>query len=296
MKNDYVIFTDASADILPADVGKPGIRTIPMEYTFGEESRICQGAEQASFMKQFYDGQRNGGLTRTSLISPQSYEEYFSAALEEGHSVLYLSLSSGLSGTYNASCMVASELKEKYKDLDIICVDTLSATAGMGVLISLAVQNRENGMSIRENADFLENARHTLCHWFMVDDLMYLKRGGRLPAATAVIGAALGIKPILMIDKDGRLENFAKERGAKSGLKYLVKLYDRSSEKKQGETICIVHADNDSGAEYLEQAIKELNPTANISRVMLSPIIGAHTGPGMCAVVNFGDANKGLKA
>ncbi len=296
MKNDYVIFTDASADMPPADVGKPGIRTIPMEYTFGEESRVCQGVEQASFMKQFYDGQRNGGLTRTSLISPQSYEEYFSAALEEGHSVLYLSLSSGLSGTYNAARMVASELEEKYKGSNVICVDTLAATAGMGVLVSFAVQNREKGMSIRENADFLENARHTVCHWFMVDDLMYLKRGGRLPAATAIIGSALGIKPILMIDKDGKLENFAKERGTKAGLKYLIGLYDRASEKKQGETICIVHADNDSGADYLEQAIKELNPTANISRVILNPIIGAHTGPGMCAIVHIGDASKGLKA
>lgn len=294
MKNDYVIYTDASADILPADVGKPGIYIIPMEYTFGEETKVYMGAEPDSFMKRFYDGQRNGNLTRTSLISPQVYEERFSEALNEGHSVLYLSLSSGLSGTYNVSCIVANELKEKYKELDVVCVDTLAATAGMGLLISLAVQNREKGMSIRENADFLENTRHSLCHWFMVDDLMYLKRGGRLSSATAVIGSALGIKPILMVDKDGKLENFAKERGTKAGLKHLVELYDRTSEKKQGETVCIGHTDNDSGAEYLERAVRELNPTANIYKVMLSPIIGAHTGPGLCAIVHLGDMNKGF--
>ena len=288
MEQSYMIFSDISADI-PADYAKEnGIRFISMQYSLGEENRVCEGIEEDEVLKRFYDGQRNGDLTRTSQISPQIYMDVFTPVLEEGKDILYLSLSSGLSSTYQSSCLAAGELKEQFPEREIVCVDSLAATGGMGLLLEAAVQNRKEGMSPAENGKWLEENRLKVCHWFMVEDLMYLKRGGRVSAATAVVGSALNIKPVLKIEEDGTLKNFAKARGTKRALNSLVEYYEAASDKKAGERVYIMHADSLENAEYLEEKVKQINPQCSVTKMMLSPIIGAHTGPGMCAVVHFG--------
>ena len=292
MNQPYIIFSDASADVSPDIAAENDIRFIPMSYTLGGEERICSGAEDVAVLKKFYEGQRNGDMTRTSQISPQVYIEIFSPFLKEGKSVLYLSLSSGLSGTYNSSCIAARELNEQYNGAEVVCVDTLSATCGMGLLLEKAVQNRRDGMTIHENSVWLDANKLRLCHWFMVDDLMYLKRGGRVSAATAVVGTALNIKPILKIDDDGTLSNFAKARGTAAALKSLVDYYASSYDGGTDNRAYIIHADNEKAADYLAKEIKRINPACNITTIMLGPIIGAHTGPGMCAVAHFGNRNK----
>lgn len=288
MEQSYVIFSDISADI-PTDYAKEnGIRFISMRYSLGEEDRVCEEIEAEEILKRFYDGQRNGDLTRTSQISPQIYMDVFTPVLEEGKDILYLALSGGLSSTYQSSCLAAGQLREQFPEREIVCVDSLAATGGMGLLLEAAVQNRKEGMALSENGKWLEENRLHVCHWFMVEDLMYLKRGGRVSAATAVVGSALNIRPILKIEEDGTLKNFAKARGTKRALNALVDYYEAASDKEPGERIYILHADSQENAEYLEEKVKQINPQCSVTKMMLSPIIGAHTGPGMCAVVHFG--------
>ncbi len=288
MEQSYVIFSDISADI-PADYAKENdIRFISMRYSLGDEDRVCEEIEAEEILKRFYDGQRNGDLTRTSQISPQIYMDVFTPVLEEGRDILYLALSSGLSSTYQSSCLAAGQLREQFPEREIVCVDSLAATGGMGLLLEAAVQNRKEGMALLKNGKWLEENRLHVCHWFMVEDLMYLKRGGRVSAATAVVGSALNIRPVLKIEEDGTLKNFAKARGTKRALNSLVDYYEAASDKKPGERIYVLHADSRENAEYLEEKVKQINPQCSVTKMMLSPIIGAHTGPGMCAVVHFG--------
>lgn len=288
MEQSYVIFSDISADI-PAGYAKENdIRFISMRYSLGDEDRVCEEIETEEVLKQFYNGQRNGDLTRTSQISPQVYMDVFTPVLREGKDILYLALSSGLSSTYQSSCLAAGQLKEQFPEREIVCVDSLAATGGMGLLLEAAVQNRKEGMAPAENGKWLEENRLKVCHWFMVEDLMYLKRGGRVSAATAVVGSALNIRPVLKIEEDGTLKNFAKARGTKRALNSLVDYYEAAGDKKPGERVYILHADSQENAEYLEEKVKQINPQCSVTKMMLSPIIGAHTGPGMCAVVHFG--------
>ncbi|MGM9521389.1 MAG: DegV family protein [Oscillospiraceae bacterium] len=287
MNYPYHIMTDASADVDRRIAEAEDIRFVPMIYSIGDEERICDGMSSEETMKSYYDEQRHGALTRTTQISPQNYDEMFRPLAEKGESILYLSLSGGLSSTYTSSLMAAKELMDDYPGVDIICVDSRAATGGIGMLLELAAKNRAAGMDIKENAAWLEENRLRVCHWFMVEDLMYLKRGGRISPTTAVLGTALNIKPILKIEADGTLTNFAKKRGAKAAMNQLVELYRQSSSGEPGERIYIVHADNLEGAEYLEAAVRKINPGCSIARVMMTPVIGSHTGPGLCAIVNF---------
>lgn len=287
VSKDYIIYSDISADLPAEYAAENDIRFIPMSYTLGEEDRVCSCIEPEDILHRFYDGQRSGDLTHTTQISPYKYVEIFEPILASGKSVLYISLSSGLSNTYNSSLIAAGELNEKYEGVKVVCVDSLGATGGMGALLEMAVDNRKNGMSIDENAQWLEKNRLRIYHWFMVEDLMYLKRGGRIPATTAIVGSALSIKPLLKIDSDGTLSTFAKKRGAKAAMNELLELYKTRSVGGKGERVIIIHADDKEKAEYLKNGVLEHNPEADISVMMLSPIIGAHVGPGMCAIVHI---------
>lgn len=282
---EYIIYSDISADLPAQFASEKDIRFIPMSYTIGDEDRVCSGIEPDDILKRFYNGQRAGDLTHTTQISPYKYVEIFEPILSEGKSILYISLSSGLSNTYNSSLIAAEELAEKYPDVKVVCVDSLGATGGMGVLLELAAHNRDKGMTIEENAEWLNNNKLRIYHWFMVEDLMYLKRGGRIPAATAIVGSALNIKPMLKIDTDGTLSTFAKKRGAKAAMNELLELYKTQHAGGKGERVIIIHADDIDKANYLKDRVLGINPDADISVLMLSPIIGAHVGPGMCAIV-----------
>ena len=201
---DYIICMDASGDIIKEAASKNGIEFVPMEYSLGDEMRTSRGCESEELLKKFYDGQRNGDMTKTSQISPYMYEEYFRQFLKNGKSILYFCLSSGLSSTYQSSILAAENLKEEYPDVEVLPVDTLAATGGIGLLVEKAIENRTSGMDIHENFESVKALVPYLRHFFMVQDLMYLKRGGRVSAATAIVGSALNIKPILKIDENGK--------------------------------------------------------------------------------------------
>lgn len=291
MREEYMIFTDVSADIDKEFAKEKDIHFIAMNYTLGEEERHCDGIEDEEILKRFYDGQRDGDFTKTSQISPANYMEAWEPYVKEGTSILYLSLSGGLSGTFQSSNLAARDLMEEYEGVSIISVDSLAATGGMGLLAEAAVFNREKGMSIEENAEWLDNNKMRINHWFMVEDLMYLKRGGRVSAATALVGTTLNIKPILTINSEGKLPNIDKKRGVKAALNRLFELYQASSKEAEQEfenTIYLVHADDSMKVEMLKKRIMEANPNAIVKKMMLSPIIGAHVGPGMAAVIHWG--------
>lgn len=288
MTYNYVIYTDASADIDLEIVKEKGIRFVPMSYSVGEEERRCTCLEEEAFLKKFYDAQREGKETHTSQVTPHSYMEEFAPVLKEGISVLYLSLSSGLTQTYNSVRLAAVELAEEYTEAKVVAVDTLCATAGMGLLLEMAVKHKEEGMSLEDNAAWLEENRLNVAHFFMVDDLMYLKRGGRIPATTAILGTALNIKPVLKIEKDGTLATYDKKRGTKQAIKELAAKYAANRNDAMSNKVYIVHADCEDNALELKKQILAINGSARISTMMLCPIIGAHVGPGMMAVIFFG--------
>lgn len=283
--NNYVICMDASGDIIREAAEENGIAFVPMEYSLGDEMRTSRGCEEEALLKKFYDGQRAGDLTRTSQIPPFMYEEYFKDFLEEGKSVLYFCLSSGLSSTYESALLAAENLKEQYPEAGIFPVDTLAATGGIGILAERAIENRKKGMSIDENVEDMKAFVPHLRHYFMVQDLMYLKRGGRVSAATAIVGSALNIKPILKIDESGKLVTVDKKRGNKAAMSSLFTFFKEHYNPEVCNTIYICDADTPELADSLVEKVREAAPEVTVRRTMLSPIIGAHTGPGMLSII-----------
>ena len=290
--HDYVIFVDTSADIDPAYAAANDIRFVPMHYTLGSEDRCCSHMEDDDLLKRFYDGQRKGDLTQTSQIPPSVYLDLFAPILAEGRSIIYLSLSSGLTKTFDNVLVAKQELDEEYPAAKLYPVDSLQATGGIALLAEKAVENRAAGMSAADNAAFLADAAHKVCLCVMVDDLMYLKRGGRCPATTAVLGTMLNVKPILIIADDGTLATINKKRGEKLALKELLTQYMNARDASLGNRCYLTHADCRGRAETLAGMIKTENPDADITIMGESPIIGAHTGPGTILITFWGDRSK----
>lgn len=288
---DYSIYIDVSVDTAPEIIEKNDIKLVPMAYTIGSEQRTCVQLESEETLHDFYDQLRNGADSGTSQITPAYYEETFAEEVKAGRGILYISLSSGLSNTYSSSMVAISNLKEEYGEVHIETVDSLAATGGMGLLLELAIRNRSAGMSLEDNARNLRDRALEISHWFMVDDLMFLKRGGRVSAATAVVGTALNVKPMLKIDDMGKLVTISKQRGRNKTIKQLVELYINAYDASLEQDIMIVHSDCSEDAEKLKAMIEEANPNAKIRIQMLSPIIGAHTGPDMLAVIHWGNRN-----
>lgn len=276
---DYVIYTDASADVDSDFLNANGVKTVPMEYMLDGEPQSCYGNDAEKY-KEFYGKLRRGSNATTSQITPFIYEETFSPLLEKGVSVLYISLSSGLSSTFQSACTAAKTLKEKYPDADLIPVDSLFATGGMGLLCERAVRNKGNGLSAAENASDLALLRKDkLAGVCFVDNLNHLRKGGRISAATAVFGTILNIKPLIAITDDGTLKNFGKCQGERRALKELADIYKKNADFSADYSVYICDSDNPKGSEALAQSIKAINPDAVIKKVFLTPIIGTHLGP-----------------
>lgn len=287
---DYEIFSDVSIDIDMDFAKEHNVRYVPMEYMLGEETFHCECPESDEMMHNYYEKLRQTVPTRTSQIAPFHYVETFEPYVKEKKSILYLSLSSGLSNTYESAQMAVEMLKESYGEVDIEVVDSLGATCGMGLLAEAACNNREAGMSLSENAAWLRENADKVNYWFKVEDLMYLKRGGRISAATAIVGTALNIKPILTINGEGKLDTIAKKRGDKLAIKYILDCFTENFDESFGNVVYICCADCRDNAEKLKQMVLECRPELTVKITMLSPIIGAHTGPDMLALVHFGKA------
>lgn len=277
--NPYVIFTDSGCDILPALLQKWGVRYCNLTFKF-DDSEKEYTFEDISH-KEFYEKMREGHLVKTAAVNSEVFRMAFEEELSAGNDVLYLGLSGGLSSTYETGHMVAESLKEKYPARKILTVDTLSASAGLGLLIWMTVQKKEKGATIEEAAEFATETRGHIAHWFTVDDLIYLKRGGRLNSAMTFFGSALGIKPILHASNEGKAVNMAKVRGRKNALIALANKYGETAVDPTENPVFLTHGDCLKDVETLKEMLVE-RYGAKVGMVSYhGAVTGAYGGPGV---------------
>lgn len=286
--NNYTLITDVTGDLDARTYEELGVVCIPMGFLFGETEYMHYPDEREMTVAEFYGKLRDGGMPKTAQINPLVYKSYFEAALKEGKDVLYLCFSSGLSGCCQTANMVAKDLEEDYPGRRVYVLDTLSASAGEGLLVIRAAQEYKKGLSMDELIEFVNEDLKHICHWFTVENLMHLKRGGRLSSFEAIVGSALKIQPILTVDTEGKLTVVSKERGTRNALQYLLKRLREDAADPAGQTIVIAHADCAEKAEALRQMVLAEYPRAEIRTFSIGPIIGSHVGNGMCAMAFYG--------
>lgn len=280
--NEYVIFTDSACDIQPSILKEWGVCHEPLTFRFSDaETEYTDGSMD---IVEFYNKMRDGGVAKTSAVNVGTFSESFEKYLKNGTDVLYLGFSSGLSTTYNSARIAAEQLREKYPDRKILTVDTLAASAGFGLLVYMTAQKKNGGAAIEEAAAFAEETKHSICHWFTVDDLVYLKRGGRISATTAFVGNALGIKPVMHVDDEGHLINITKVRGRRTAITALADKYGELALDVENGTVFISHGDCMKDIEELQKILKErYNATVDVI-TNVGAVIGSHSGPGTIAL------------
>lgn len=288
MSKEYVIMTDSSCDLPQELADQLGLEVLPLEVMAdGKNYRNWLDGREIGF-KEFYKLAREGKELKTSAVNTAAFEEKMEKLLKEGKDILYIGFSSGLSTTYNSGEAAARELREKYPDRKIYTVDTLAASLGQGMIIYYAAKKKEAGATIEEVRDFVENEKLHMCHWFTVDDLNYLKRGGRISAATAAVGTMLSIKPVMHMDNEGHLVAVGKARGRKAALCQLLDTMGELGEGLEGQTTFICHSDCMDDAQYVASQMKERFGVAQVNINWIGPVIGAHTGPGTIGIFFWG--------
>lgn len=276
----YEIFTDATIDLPPKVIDSLGIKVIPMDFEMDGKAYSHYPDERELDSKSFYKMAQEGLMTTTTQITPARFIEYFTPILKEEKDILYISFSSGLSGTYGSSEIAILNLKEDYPDRKIMSVDSLCASSGEGLLVYLAAKEKENGKTIEELYDWVERNRLNICHWYKVDDLFHLKRGGRISSVAATFGTALNIKPLLNMNNDGKLQLVEKLRGTKTCEHHMINKLKENYLPEKYDTIIISHADCEHEAALLEQMLKKECEVGEIIHSKIGPVIGSHTGAG----------------
>ncbi len=280
--NNYVIITDSACDIVPSVLAEWGVPHVSLAFRFNHIDEDFLNDEMP--IKEFYQNMRDGRIAKTNAVNAETFRAAFEPIVAGGSDLLYLGFSSGLSTTYNQGRLAAEELSELYPDRKIITVDTLSASAGFGLLLKLTVDKKNAGATIEEAADYARSLVPKLAHWFTVEDLVYLKRGGRVSPTVALVGNMLSIKPVLHMDDEGHLIKVGTVRGRKASLKSLGdKLFETADDPANGK-IFISHGDCEEEARFLADYIKEKggNDVEIITNV--GSVIGAHSGPGTMAL------------
>ena len=283
---NYHIITDSCCDLTTEMIAKLNITVVPLNMLFRGELRADSVGDD---IKEVYDALRAGEAASTSAVNPDHWTNFMEPVLAAGEDVLVLAFSSGLSTTYQSAVIAADDLKEKYPDRKIVIVDTLCASLGEGLLVYYACQKRDEGMDLDTLAQWVEDHKLNLCHWFTVDDLMYLKRGGRVSAATALLGTVLQIKPVLHVDNEGHLINVAKNRGRKASIETLAKKMAETALPGQNDYAMICHGDCIEDAEYLAKLIKERCGVKEVFIGYTGAVIGSHSGPGTLALFYLGE-------
>ncbi len=281
----YRILTDSCCDLSDNMYKELDVSVVCLTVRY-------QGKDHSKYtpmwLKQMYQGLRDGEQTSTSAANPENWKEAMEPAIKEGKDLFVLAFSSGLSTTYQSAVIAAEELMAEYPGRKVIVVDSLCASLGQGLLLYYACQKRDEGLSLDELAAWCEEWKLRLCHWFTVDDLMYLKRGGRVSAATALVGTMLQIKPILHVDNEGHLINVGKVRGRKSSIEALAKKMGETGLPGMNETVFICHGDCTEDAKYLEKLVKERYGVKTVLTEYTGAVIGSHSGPGTLALFYLG--------
>ena len=284
--SNYVILTDSGTDFTKEMIEELDVELLDLWVTRENEEPVPNSSLDLS---EFYAFLREKKSASTAAVNIDSFIEIMTPILEAGKDILYLGFSSGLSSTYASGKLAADELMEKYPDRKIYTVDTLAASLGQGLLVYLAAKRRLAGESIEAVRDFVENNKLKLCHWFTIDDLFFLKRGGRVSGATAVVGTMLGIKPVMHVDNEGHLINVAKARGRRAAVDAL---FDKAKNTMIGEhansSVFISHGDCIEDAEYLAERIKNEIGVKEVRIAYVGSVIGSHSGPGTLALFFLG--------
>lgn len=284
--NDYIVYTDSGCDISSQLLGEWGVCSSSLTFRFEDENVEYTSEEMP--VDVFYDRMRKGGVAKTSAINIGNFIDAFEPLLRQGKDILYLGFSSALSTTCNSAVIAARQLSAQYPGRRIVTVDSLSASAGQGLLVYLASEKRKSGATLDETVAYVEEMKHRICHWFTVDDLEYLKRGGRINPAVAILGNALGIKPVLHVDPEGRLVNVSKIRGRKKSIAALAEKYAELAVCPESGTIFISHSDCREDAEALASLLAERYEVRVALITSIGTVIGAHTGPGTIALFFVG--------
>lgn len=281
----YQIITDSCCDFPTDQYAKLGLTMVPLTVEF--RGKIFED-ENGDILKDMYDGFRSGEAAKTSAVNPEQWTAVIEPTLAGGQDALVLVFSSGLSSTYQSAVIAAEGLREQYPDRKLYVVDTLCASMGQGLLVWYACRKRDEGMGLEDLRDWVEENKLHLCHWFTVDDLMYLKRGGRISAATALVGTMLQIKPVLHVDDEGHLVNVAKARGRKGSLDALVKKVAELDGGYDNSTMFVSHGDCLEDAQYVAQQVKEKYGVQEVVISYVGSVIGSHSGPGTVALFFLG--------
>lgn len=279
-----VFITDSACDLKPQFLSNLGFKVINLNYAF-EKPEI----EKDLTIKQFYDYMRGGQVAKTTAINPDTFLNVFREELKNGNDVFYIAFSSGLSTTYNSANIAKSELAEEFPERKIIIVDSLAASAGQGLFVYLVANKINECKTIEELESYAENLKLNICHWFTVDDLVYLKRGGRVSPAVAFVGGVLGIKPILHVDNEGHLINVSKRRGRKAAISALAEKFEETAKDIKNGTVFISHGDCIEDAQTLAKIIKSKYNVEVKVITDIGPVIGAHSGPGTLALFFVGN-------
>lgn len=282
----YKIITDSGCDLPQSMLAELGVPSVSLYVNFRGEDRPDSVDEG---IRELYAGLRAGEAATTSAANPENWTAVIEPILAEGYDALVLAFSSGLSTTYQSAVIAAEDLAEKYPQRQIRVIDTLSASLGQGLLVWYACKKRDEGMSLDELAAWAEEKKYQLCHWFTVDDLMYLKRGGRVSAATALVGTMLQIKPVLHVDDEGHLINVAKSRGRKASIDALATKVEQLGLPGQNDIAFICHGDCLEDAKYLEARLKEKYGVKEVFIGYTGAVIGSHSGPGTLALFFLGN-------
>lgn len=284
--SNYVIFTDSGCDIKPELLSEWGVPFKSLNFRFdGSEKEYSNEDMNAT---EFYAKMREGAVAKTSAVNVDTFANAFEEILKEGKDILYIGFSSGLSTTYNSARLAAQQLGEKYPERKVITVDTLAASAGQGLILKLTLDKKNEGATLEEAAAFAEDIKFKISIWFTVDDLVYLKRGGRVSATAAFFGNMLGIKPLLHMDNEGHLIPFSKVRGRKMSIAALADKYGELATDLGSGDIFISHGDCIADAQYLADLLKT-RYNANVTLITdVGTVIGAHSGPGTLALFFVG--------
>lgn len=283
--NEFIIITDSSADLPKSVACDMGVEVIPLEVNI--DGIGCKYNDEID-IKEFYGWLRDKKGAKTSAVNMEKFCEVFEKFAADGKDILYIGFSSGLSATYMAAKNAAEEISEKYPGRKVIAVDSLCASLGQGLLVKHAVDKKNSGATIEEVAQFVENNRLNLCHWFTVEDLFFLKRGGRVSAATAVMGTVLQIKPVMHVDDEGKLINVEKARGRAASINSLFAKMKETAIDPEKQTIYISHGDCYDDAKKLADMITAEFGITDILINEVGPVIGAHSGPGTLALFFLG--------
>ena len=280
----FKIVTDSCCDLSAEMIAELGLGIAPLSLELDGHAY----AEGEMAPVELYNHMRNGKLPKTSAVNPDGWAAAIRPALQAGQDVLVLAFSSGLSTTYQSAVIAAGELREEFPDRKLIVIDSLCAAVGLGLLVYTAARLKAEGKTLEETVAWIEAHKLNVCHWVTVEDLMHLKRGGRVSAATAVVGTMLNIKPIIRVDDNGKLESLAKCRGRKAALNYLLDRMGESYDPEIDDTVFIGHGDCPEDAEYLANKVRERFGVKTVYINYIGAVVGAHTGPGVATVFFYG--------